>query len=117
MDEIVAMYALFTGDTEIVVKNFDKVMMPSTINRALITRAKKLEPSHKAYGIPAVNDNGDLWGSGVECGTTFGLASTVHEYDGVVTNSVAGDCHVSAMLLSICWSRLWLQLTPAALGG
>ena len=95
MDELVAKYVSYTGDTQMVLEFFDKIMMPSTINRALITRAKGLGPSHKAYGVPAVNDNGDLYATGIECGTTFGLASTPHEYDGVVADSTAVDCHIT----------------------
>ena len=50
MDELISMYILYTGDTHIVLKHWDKIMLPSTINRALITRSKKLDPTHKAYG-------------------------------------------------------------------
>jgi hypothetical protein len=112
MDELIAKYIAYTGDAELVLNNWDKVLMPSLVNRALIARAKKLGSAHKAYGIPAVNDNGDLWASGVECGTTFGISTTSHEYDGVTTNSVAGDCHItmpwydSALNMALGWKEL-----------
>ena len=119
MDELVAKYVHYTGDTEIVLRFFDKIIMPSTVNRALIKRAKKLGPSHKAFGIPAVNDNGDLWATGVECGTTFGMAMTAHEYDGAVNNNVAADCHItmpwydSALNIALGWKELGPVLVQA----
>eukprot|EP01052_Picozoa_sp_SAG31_P026622 SAG31_NODE_2428_length_5715_cov_6.736111_3_plen_330_part_00 len=112
MDDLVAKYIRWTGDETMVLKHFDKIMMPTLVNRALVARAQKLPTDHKAYGVPAVNDNGDLWGTGVECGTTFGLLSTPHEYDGQVTDNVAGDCHItmpwydSALNTALGWQGL-----------
>eukprot|EP01047_Picozoa_sp_COSAG01_P131909 COSAG01_NODE_61701_length_288_cov_0.825397_1_plen_38_part_01 len=38
MDELIAKYIAYTGDAELVLNNWDKVMMPSIVNRALIAR-------------------------------------------------------------------------------
>ena len=78
-------YAEYTDDYDLLLKYYDKVMQYPRNIRALRDRAKTLGKDHPAYGLPAATENGDMYGTAIGCGTTYGEKAEVHNYDGVIT--------------------------------
>jgi hypothetical protein len=104
--DIWAMYADYTGDYDLLLQYYDKVMSYPRNIRALRKRAQGLGKEHPAYGLPAGTENGDMYGTAIECGTTYGEKVSVHNYDGVITGDVALDCHTTAPKYDIAFDTV-----------
>ena len=76
-------------------QHLDKIIGHVDLYRAHRARALTLPKAHPAHGIPAVQDNGDLYSTAIDCGTTYGAQANRHSFDGVVTGDVALDCHTT----------------------
>lgn len=70
---VFALYWSLTGDPEgLLLSHFDRIQGLVAVLRRIRAKSLSLPKEHPAYGMPAGNDEADLGGSSIECGTTFG---------------------------------------------
>lgn len=95
--EYFAQYWTATGDPSgIFTRHLESIMSYVETYRAIRRQALALPKDSPAYGIPAGNTIDDLWGSAVECGTTFP--------DG--KGGPGGDCIVQLPEWHITWAMV-----------
>lgn len=70
---VFALYHSYTKDSDgLLLQYFDRIQGLVAVLRRIRAKALSLPRTHPAYGMPAGNDEADLGGSSIECGTTFG---------------------------------------------
>lgn len=95
--QLMAQYYTQTGDpTDIFRRHLPKIMNYIHEFRAVRAKALTLPKSDPAYGVPAGNTIDDLWGTAIECGTTFPDGS----------GGPQGDCNVALPDYHIAWGMI-----------
>ena len=107
---VFALYHSYTGDPDgLLLQHFDRIQGLVAVLRRIRTKALTLPKDHAAYGLPAGNDEADLGGSSIECGTTFG--------------ETPGDCQTELPFISIAaemvrgfaeLGAVWVEIGTAA---
>lgn len=70
---VFALYHSYTKDPDgLLLQHFEPIQGLVAVLRRIRAKALTLPADHPAYGMPAGNDEADLGGSSIECGTTFG---------------------------------------------
>lgn len=68
-----ALYHSYTADPDgLLLRHFARIQGLVAVLRRFRAKALALPKTHPAYGMPAGNDEADLGGSSIECGTTHG---------------------------------------------
>lgn len=65
-------YVQYTGDVDLLLKYYDKVLAVFKNLRAFRARGLSLPKEHAAYGMMAATENGDLCATSIQCGICSG---------------------------------------------
>ena len=105
-----ALYHSYTRDPDgLLLQHFDRIQGLVAVLRRIRAKALTLPKDHAAYGMPAGNDEADLGGSSIECGTLYGEAP--------------GDCQTELPYISVAaemargfgeLGAVWVEIGTAA---
>ena len=72
---LMALYYSYTGDPSgLLLRHYDKIQGLVNLLRHLRSKAQQRNATDPAYGMPAGNDEADLFQDCIECGTTYGAS-------------------------------------------